>query len=419
MSDQNLPIVFDSEPMAREDLGGLQGKAWIAGGLGAAGLAAGYFTAAPKDFFGAYLVGWLWVVTLALGLFGLSLLGHITGGYWTVMMRRISEASGRTLPFVFVFGIPIAFGMPHVFPWAIPGAAEPGHEAYDALVAHKAPWLSFEGLTVALPWVPPYITGFFGRAVIYFAFWTVLAYILSSWSRKVDETGDSALRERMKRWSAGGLVFFCLIGTFASVDWIMSVAPHWFSSLFGFSFVGGQGLAAFAFMILAMKFLRDKEPFKRVVKTKIFHDYGKFMLAFTMLWGYFSVSQFLIIWSGNLPEEVTWYLYRNTEGWKILTLFLVAGHFFIPFLLLLSADLKKKPKLIGTVAIWILVMRWVDFYWHIMPSVNHKGGVWPGWLDLVAPIGLGGLWLALLIGQFQGRKALPNREPVLQEVSHG
>lgn len=412
MSEQTSQTVFtgDFEPL--EDLGRLQNKAWIVGILGAIGMGIGYATA-EHHFYQSYLVAWLLCVCVAGGLFALSLLGNVTNGDWIVMIRPISEASGRTLPFVFLAGLPIALGLPHLYHWTDPTLIDPSHANYDSLIAYKTYWLSTDPGSM--------FGGVYVRAVIYFTLWSLLAFRLSAISKRYNETGDPKDRESLKHWSAGGMVVYALTCTFASVDWIMALDPHWFSSLYGFAFVGGQLLAAFAFCGLAMSWLKDRKPYAQVVTKKLFHDYGKLMLAFTVLWAYFTVSQFLIIWSGNLPEEVTWYLDRSVHGFKELSVLVMVGHFVIPFAVLLSASLKKKPKALAFVALWILTMRWLDFYWLVVPSLYHEGGhVWPGWLDVVAPIGLLSLWLALMIGQYKGRKALPVNEPMFKElVNHG
>ncbi|MEM7353315.1 MAG: hypothetical protein AAF657_21140, partial [Acidobacteriota bacterium] len=312
-------------------------------------------------------------------------------------MRRVFEASGRLMPFFLVAGLPLIPGLDKLYSWVTP-------DPHDTLVAHKAPYLN----------VPDFLT----RSLIYFVGWAVLAYVLSAWSHRYDETGDPAWREKMKRLSCFGLIFYVVAATLASVDWIMSLDPHWFSSLFGFAMVAGHLLAAFAFVIPMMLFLAQRKPMSGVIGTKLFHDYGKFMLAGTMVWAYFMISQYLIIWSGNLPEEVTWYLVRRSDVWLGLSLALIICHFAVPFLLLLSADLKKRPKLLMSVAIWVLAMRWLDLYWLCAPSIADAGGF--HWLNLAVPIGLGGLWLFLLIGQFKNRALVPVRDPRLGEIlAHG
>lgn len=396
------------EPMA--DLDALRNRAWIVGGLASALIAVGYFTRGdePSGFYSAYLVGWLTCLSVALGLHCVGMLGHLTGGDWGVILRRVSEAAGRTLPFFVLAAIPLALGLEHLYPWVNPEVDANGHYL-DHLLEHKRIYLNE--------------TGFLIRGAVYFAVWTAFAFVLSSWSRRHDETGDPAIREKLKGLSAAGLILHVLLCTLASVDWIMSLDPHWFSSLFGFAFVAGQVLSAFAFAVLAVLFLSKGKPLSVLLRgrfaLKIFHDYGKLMLAGVMFWAYMMISQYLIIWSGNLPEEITWYIDRNTSGWQTLTLLLTLAHFALPFLLLLSADLKKRARLLAVVAVWVLAMRWLDFYWQVAPSVHHDA-VSFGWLEPVVPIGLGGLWIGLLASSLKKRAIVPRRDPALAEIlAHG
>lgn len=399
MNEEAQPLTIEQaifQPQSRLD--SLQTRALGAGALGVAALAAGYFLA-PQHFYRAYLTGWLLWFGIAAGLFVLGMLNHVSGGLWGVMMRRVSEASGRTLPFFLIASIPILLGLEELFPWARPEAAT------DALIQHKAAYLNSEGFVI--------------RLVVYFVLWSGLAFALSSLSRKQDREPSEALSSRMKKLSAAGLVIWVLTGTLASVDWIMSLDPHWFSSLFGVAFVAGQGLSGFCFIVLFMLYLRQGQPFDRLVKPKLFHDYGKLMLAFIMLWAYFMVSQYLIIWSGNLPEEITWYIDRNANGWKLISVLLVVGHFALPFVLLLSQDLKAQARRLRWVAVWVLAMRWLDFYWQVTPTFSHEQVVFH-WLDVAAPLGVGGVWVWLLVSQFKGRPALPVEDPILKEaVAHG
>ncbi len=397
------PIIHDAEFEPREDLDRLQSKAWIAGAAGVALTAVGYFLSAPVDFYRAYLVGWLWVSGIAIGLFAISMLAHISGGDWGVVMRRVLEAGGRTLPFFVLAGIPLVFGLEHLYPWVAPEVGADGHYL-DHLLEHKRVYLN--------------VNGFLGRALIYFAGWTALAYIISSWSHRYDATGDPAYKEKMKKLSAFGLVFYVLSATLAVVDWVMSLDPHWFSSLFGFAFVAGHFLSAFTFVVPIMLFLSRRKPLSEIVRTKVFHDYGKFMLAAVMVWAYFMISQYLIIWSGDLPEEIGWYIVRSSNGWQAVSLLLIFGHFVLPFSLLLSADLKKQAPKLMIVAIWLLAMRWLDFYWQAAPSLTDAAAF--HWLNLTAPLGIGGIWLALLLGQLKGRAVVPLRDPALKEIlAHG
>ncbi len=395
MSDQAKTLTIEQaifEPQAQ--LTGLQARALGVGAVGTAALAAGYFLA-PEHFYHAYLTGWLLWFGVAAGLFMLGMLNHVSGGLWGVMMRRVTEAAGRTLPFFLIASIPLLLGLEELFPWATPEAAN------DPLIQHKASYLNPTAFTV--------------RMVVFFAIWSGLAFLVSSLSRRQDSAPSEAIRLRLKKLSAAGLVLWMLTSTLASVDWVMSLDPHWFSSLFGISFVAGQGLSGLCFIVLFMLFLRRGKPFDQLVKPKLFHDYGKLMLAFIMLWAYFVVSQYLIIWSGNLPEEITWYIDRNANGWKLISVLLVVGHFALPFGLLLSQDLKSHAKRLRWVAIWVLAMRWLDFYWQVTPNFSHQKVAFH-WLDLAAPAAIGGIWVWLLVAQFKGRPALPVEDPLLKQA---
>ncbi len=398
------PFIQDAVFAPREDLDRLQRRALMVGALGVGATAIGFFAGGGGvAFYRAYLVGWLWTVAIALGLFALNMIQHISGGDWGVVMRRVMEASGRTLPFFIVAGLPLAFGLEHLYSWVSPEVGPDG--AYvDALLEHKRAYLN--------------TSAFLTRALIYFAGWTLIAYTLSYWSNRHDETGNESYKVNMQRLSAGGMVFYVLSTTLAAVDWIMSLDPHWFSSLFGFAFVAGQALSACAFIVPMMLFLSTRQPMDKVVTSKHFHDYGKLTLAGIMVWAYFMISQYLIIWSGNLPEEITWYIDRSSNGWQTLSVMLIVCHFALPFLILLSADLKKRGKMLVLVSVWILVMRWLDFYWQAAPSLTEEAAF--HWLNLTVPVGLGGFWLALLISQFKTRNLVPVRDSDLEEVlAHG
>jgi hypothetical protein len=223
----------------------------------------------------------------------------------------------------------------------------------------------------------------------------------------------------MQRLSGLGLVLYALTILFMSVDWIMSLDPHWFSTMYGILFMGGQGLSALAFAIAVAVLLSRTEPMSRVIVPAHLHDLGKLMLAFVMLWAYFSFSQFLIIWSANLPEEIPWYLRRWGGGWQWVGLVLIFGHFVLPFVLLLSSDLKKNGRTLIGVALAVILMRIVDLFWNIGP-LHHEESFGATWLDAVAPVALGGVWLSLFLWQLQTRPLLPMGEPYLAEaLEHG
>ena len=377
----------------------LQRLALVVGVAGLALCALG-FAANRAHFFKAYLLAYVFWIGIALGSLAISMVHHLSGGAWGVVIRRVLEAASRTLPFMALLFLPIALGIHELYLWASPEAV-----AKDAILQHKAPYLN----------VPFFII----RAAIYFVIWSGLAYLLSKWSLEQERQGETGQAQRMQRLSGLGLVLYALTILFMSVDWIMSLDPHWFSTIYGILFMGGQGLSALAFAIAVAVLLSRAEPMSRVIAPAHLHDLGKLMLAFVMLWAYFSFSQFLIIWSANLPEEIPWYLRRWGGGWQWVGLALIFGHFVLPFVLLLSSDIKKSGRTLIGVALTIILMRIVDLFWNIGP-LHHEESFGATWLDAVAPIALGGIWLALFLWQLQTRPLLPMGEPYLAEaLEHG
>lgn len=365
------------------------------GAAGGALLVLGFFVA-RESFFRAYLVGYTYWLGIALGSLALALLYHLTGGQWGTVARRPLEAASRTLPALAVLFVPLLFGLDALYEWAHEEAV-----AEDAFLQHKAAYLN-EGAWIA-------------RTAVYFAIWIGLAWALNRWSARQDREPSPGLILRMRRLAAPGLVLYVLTISFASMDWLMSVDPHWYSTIYGVWLLGGHGVAALAFLILVAGFLGRRAPLAGVIRKVHFHDWGKLLLAFTLLWTYFSLSQFLIIWSGDIPEEVLWYAHRLHGGWQAVGLSLALLHFALPFLLLLSRDLKRDVKLLAPVATLLLVMHWVDYFWNVMPAYA-PGDFALHWLDLVAPLALGGLWLWLFVRELGKRPLLPVGDPNLEEV---
>jgi len=266
----------------------------------------------------------------------------------------------------------------------------------------------------------PYLNApfFMGRAVLYFVLWTLGAWLLNSWSAAQDR-GEVAVRpedtRRFRVVSAPGLLIYVVTITFASIYWVMSLDPHWYSTIFGLILVAGQGLAGLAVVIAVLAMLTDTEPFATYLNKGHFLDLGKLLLAFVMLWAYFSFSQFLIIWAGNLPEEIPFFYNRLRGGWQYVSAAVLLGHFALPFVLLLSRDLKKRPKLLAQVAIAILVMRVVDLVWLVEPMFLHVG--FPiHWMDVALPAGLVGVWLFLFARNLRSRPLLPLNDPFFKEA---
>ncbi len=383
------------------EINGIARKALIAGVIGLVVLAIGFFVD-RQQFLQSYLIGFFFVACLMLGCLALMMVHHLTGGAWGMICRRIWEAATRTIPVVALMFLPIAFSLPAIYAWAAPEAAA------DPIIQMKAAYLN-----------APF---FFVRAAVFFAIWGALIFLFNRWSKEQDDTAPQlpGPADRRFRMLAGpGLVLFVLTVTFMSVDWVMSLDPHWYSTMFGVIVIGGQGLGAIAFSILMVAALSDARPFRDVVTAAHLHDLGKLMLAFVMLWAYFSFSQFLIIYSANLPEEIPFYLERFHGGWRWLSLALALLHFVLPFTLLLSADLKKSRRKIVAVAILVLAARAIDLIWHVGPMFHHEGGGFPiHWMDVAAIVGLGGLWLFVWARQLKSRALLPHKDPYFKEYMH-
>jgi hypothetical protein len=382
-------------------LGRLQGRFLIAGVAGLVVAAIGFFVDRPH-FFSAWLVAWLLWLSIALGCLGLAMLHHLSSGAWGLMIRRPLEAGARTLPLLVVLFLPVLAGVGDLFEWS--------HEEVvraDHILSAKAAYLN--------------VPFFVGRAAFYFAVWIALAWSLSALSRRQDEHPDPALHRRMQAISAAGFLLLALTGSFAAIDWIMSLDPHWQSSLYGLWYFAGLGLSALTFAVVVANWLRQRPPMAGLLRPQHFHDYGKLFFALTMLWAYLSFSQFLLIWAGNLPEEIPFYLHRMHGGWGIASAVLVIGHFVAPFLVLLSADVKRRGSTLVKVAIWMLAMRWLDYFWNVAPTLQAvhggHGSVWAGlWIDLGAVVGVGGIWAWFYVRQLAARPLLPVNDPYLAEV---
>jgi len=346
-----------------------------------------------KLFHEAYVFAFTFWTGISVGSLALLMLQHLTGGGWGLVIRRILEAATRVLPLIAILFIPIVLGAHDLYPWT--------HQEHLEKLGDKANYLN-------LPF-------FSGRAIIYFAIWLGLAFLLNRWSLTQDRTGDGQYAKHMRVLSGPGMVLFVFTVTFASVDWYMSLEPEWFSTIYGFIFVASWSVTALAFVIAALALLSKTGPLKNIVAPLHFHDLGKLLLALVMLWAYFAYSQFLIIWSGNLPEEISWYTPRINGTWGALIVAVVLLHFAMPFLLLLSRGLKRDPHKLIIVAVLILVMRVIDLLWMLEPSFSGKT-FHVSWMHPVGLIALGGLWLALFARELSRRPLIPVNDPQYPSV---
>jgi hypothetical protein len=375
----------------------LGSRSLVFGGVGVLLTAVGFFVA-RETFLQSYLIGYIFWICLTLGSLGLLMVHHLSGGAWGMAGRRIWEAATRTLPLMAVLFLPLAFNLETLYSWARPEAAE------DHLIHLKAAYLN-----------APF---FYVRAAIFFVVWGTLIFLLNKWSREQDEQPAQLIGPQDRRFrllSAPGLCLFVLTVTFMSVDWVMSLDAHWYSTIFGVLMLGGQGLATLAFTILVLAALVKFQPMAQVARADVFHDLGKLMFAFTMLWTYFAVSQLLIIWSANLPEEVPFYLERLNGPWRPISIALLLLQFALPFVLLLWRDLKRSPQVVKWVALGILVMRVVDITWTIGPVFRHHGST-IHWLDFAVVLAIGLPWLAIFWRSLAGRPLVPARDPYFKEA---
>jgi hypothetical protein len=408
MAMHTTGILDEAVLMARptDDLRRLGARSLLIGAIGLAASAVGYFMA-PDVFWQSYLIAYVFWLGITLGSLAVLMIQHLSGGAWGLVARRILEASTRTLPLMVVLFLPLASKVPDLYAWAKP-AAEMSPEVAEAV--------HLKGAYLNTPF-------FYARAALFFLVWGALIFFLNKWSREQDEhdavpTGPADRRFRVL--SGPGLVLYVVTVTFMSVDWIMSLDPHWYSTIFGILTMGGQGLATMAFTIVVLSALVKFSPMDRVIDAEKIHDISKLMFAFVLLWAYFSVSQLLIIWSANLPEEIPFDLERLHGVWAPVSIALLLLQFALPFMLLLSRNLKRNPAAVKKVAIIILIMRVVDITWTIGPVFRHEGSSLH-WLDFAVVIGMGfGLWLPLFWRNLAGRPLVPARDPYFKEaVAHG
>ena len=372
----------------------LQAAGLVAGAVGLVVCAIGLLVD-PEQLARSWLLGVVFWVGISIGCLALLMIHHLTSGRWGVVVRRILEASAAVLPLLGLLLVPVLLSLDELYLWTQDAVV-----AADPVLRKKAPWLD-----------EPF---FVARVVGYFAVWTGLTSWLRALSDRQDRAADPQLSKRMQAISAPGIVAWAFVTTFFYFDLLMSLEPHWFSTIYGVYFFGGSGLSSMAFLILVAVYLSRSRPMDAVIAKRHFHDWGKLTLAFVLLWAYFAFSQFLITWSGNLPEEIEWYLHRMSHGWQYVGLALALLHFALPFALLLSRDLKKRPRRLAALAVFILAMRWVDHLWQIEP-VFHPHGLYVHWLDVAAPVAVGGLWLAAFAWLLKRRPIVPIHDPWLAE----
>jgi len=349
-------------------------------------------------FFQSYLFAYVFIVAIPLGCLAILMLHHLTGGSWGLPIRRILEAGSRTLWFMALLVIPVLLGMSRLYPWMRAGVIPD-----DAVNAFKRFYLQ---------------PGFFiTRTVVYFALWVIIAQLLNKWSAEQDRSADLRLKDRMGALSGPGLVIWGLSVSAAAIDWVMSLEPYWSSTIYGMVFMVIMALAGLSFSIFVLRTLSDGPPLKNCVEPKDYNDLGNLILAFTLLWTYMSFSQFLIIWAGNMKDEIPWYLVRAFGGWRGVAVVLLLFHFFLPFFILLHRRFKRKLSTLSLVAGWMLVVTLIDVYWLVVPAFENEQKA-PGLrlMDVCAVVGIGGLWLAAFYGQLKKLPLLPLHDPRFEGV---
>ncbi len=379
-----------------------QKRALIVGVVGALLCVVGAVTSLDQ-FLRGYLIAYIFWLGLSLGCLALLMVQYLSGGLWGLVIRRVLEAAIKGLPLMFLLFLPILFGRHHLYAWM----TDP------ALTARNSWYLHTSG-----------IGGWIARWILYFVIWGWFAFTLIRRGDMQDRPLMTGAWPRFQGISGLGLVLYSLTVSFAVVDWVMSLDPHWGSTIYGLIFIAGQGLSALAFSVVMLTVFTHYSPYREIIKPMQFHDIGKLMLAFVMLFAYFSFSQWLIIWAGNLPEEIGWYLHRIRGGWGVVALIIILFHFALPFALLLSRERKRAGSRLIGLAVFLMFMRVVDIYWYVVPNFAHEQGhfylsIW----YIVAPIGVGGLWLTYFFYNLRQRTLLPLYEPqipsLLHQRSHG
>jgi len=354
----------------------------------------------PDEFFRAYLLGYMDWLGVTLGSMAILMIRHLTGGGWGMVIRRILGAAMRCLPLMAVLFIPILFGLPKLYLWA-----RPLDSIADKHLREHLQELTRSYLTVH---------GFIIRAAIYLAIWNLLSFLLTKWSQEQDKPSSRDNTQRFKAVSGPGLILYAFTISFAAIDWVMSIDPSWISTIYGLLILIGELLSAMCFAVVVERILVNYKPMSELLKPDFVHDHGKWMLTFIMVWAYFSFSQWLIIWAGNLPDEITWYMRRLNGGWGFVGLFLVVFQFAVPFVLLLSRPFKRDIRRLVWLAAWIMVMRYVDLFWIIEPNFSQTFSLTLA--DIAVSVAIGCIWLAYFCRNLSSLPLLPAYDVDASEV---
>ena len=356
----------------------------------------------PQEFYRAYLLGFMCWLGVALGSMAILMIRHLTGGGWGMVIRRILGAAMRTLPLLAILFIPVGLGMHHLYIWA-----QPLDQVADKHLREHLADITKTYLTVG---------GFWYRAIFYFAIWNLCSFLLSMWSRQTDRPGGPDNTQKFKAVAGPGLILYGFTISFAAIDWVMSLDPSWISTIFGLIILIGEVLSAMCFAVVVERILFNYKPMSEMLKPDFVHDHGKWMLTFIMVWAYFSFSQWLIIWAGNLPAEITFYMRRLNGGWGYVGLTLALFHFAVPFTILLSRPFKRNIRKLVWLAVWLMLMRYLDLFWIIEANFSKTLAVTVA--DIIVPVAIGGFWLAYFFRNLGSLPLLPAYDPSAGEVLH-
>jgi hypothetical protein len=389
------PTAPGAESLAQQEGKALAPITWIGAGLGAAGLVGSLSASSGADFYFSWLVAYLYFLSIALGALFFVLVLFVCHAGWSVTLRRVVENVMATLPVFAVLFLPVWLGRHELFVWTDPAVV-----AKSAMLRGKSGYLN---------------EGFFAiRAILYFILWGGLATYFSGQSQKQDQSGDERITRRLQAVAAPGIIVFSLTVTMASVDWIMSLDPEWYSTMFGVYYFAGSLLSAFAFIVVAVAFIQSRGMLRGIVTTEHVHDVGKLLFAFVVFWTYIAFCQYFLIWYGNIPEETSYFMHRSHGGWPSVAKVLAVGHFAIPFFFLMPRAIKRSRPLLVAGALWLLAMHFMDLYWCVIPVHRHEEAHL-GISDVTTMLAVGGFFLATL-GWVSSRRALvPLRDPRLAE----
>jgi hypothetical protein len=348
----------------------------------------------PKQFFFSWLVSFVFFLSLTLGALFFVLIQYAAQGGWGIVVRRIGETVFATLPLMLALFLPLLFGLHHLYEWATSHAAE------DALLRWKAPFLN----------VPFFVI----RYALYFGIWSFIAILYYRGSRGQDATGDPGVSARLRRFAGPSIIVLALTQTFAAIDWIMSLTPHWYSTMFGVYFFAGSFVGFIALLSVVAVAMRRAGLLDSIISVEHLHDIGKLLFAFTVFWTYIAFSQFFLIWYANLPEETVWYKARMEGSWMTVSLLLMVGHFVAPFFFLMGRTVKRKDATLALGGGWLLAMHFLDLYWQVMPTL-HPEGVSPSIQDVAAFVAIGGCFVAAASWLMRRQALVPLRDPRLAE----